>query len=223
MNQTVASSHSPITWVNRLTLAALLAIPVGVWLIGLGEPLAYLSHRVPTGQILYLFSKLFALYALAFMTAQVLIGVGGRDSRYFHLHPLTGALSAVFVLLHLSTFLIAATLRSKHSALETLIPVFDKGFFKLSVSIGVIAAYLLIAVVISGLLLARKWSGIRYIHYFAYAVVALGFIHSFFIGTETRQPVIIGYYAMLLAAVLMAIIRRFASSSNLKSLASSRS
>lgn len=210
MTVAIARPTSPIRWPLRAIVAILLTVPAIVWLINLGEPLAYLSHRVPTGQILYIFSKLFALYALAFMTTQVFLGIQGRRSDLFRFHPTVGALTAIFVLLHLAAYIIAATLRSKHSALDVLIPTFNKGFLKLSVSLGVIAVYLLIAVMISGFLLLKRKRAFRFLHWLAYAVVMLGFLHSFFIGSETRQPVVAGYYAILLAAVFAALLKKIA-------------
>lgn len=209
MNTSLVTPQPSFTWSHRAVLGLLLTIPAAVWLISIGDPFAYLSHRVPPGQILYLLSKLCALYALAFMTSQVFLGIQGQTSPLFRFHPIVGMATATFVLLHLSIFIVAASLRSKHSTIETLIPVFDQGFYKSSISLGVIAAYLLIAVMISGFMrYRRKRFGLM--HYLAYAVVILGFVHSFFIGSETRQPVVIGYYAILLAAVVVAIIQRIA-------------
>lgn len=194
---------------NELAVVALsCVIPAVVWLISVGDIVAYFTHSLPKGQLLYVFSKLCALYAYFFMTLQIIIGVQGNKSPYFKYHPRLGVLTILTVLAHVALFVIAASLRSGHAVLDNLLPIFSQGFYKSAISIGVVSAYGLILVLLATTL-RRKWRGaFKWLHRLAFGVGALGWLHSFLIGTETRIPIIMAFYAALLGFAVYGLLRK---------------
>jgi DMSO/TMAO reductase YedYZ heme-binding membrane subunit len=181
-----------------------LAVPAIVWMIAVGDLWAYFSHNVPRGQILYLFSKLLGIYALYIMAAQIIVGIQGRQSALFRYHRRLGLITAVVVFGHLGLFVTAASLRTGHAAWDNLIPAFDQGFFKSAVSYGIVAAYIMLIVVCSGLALRKLPALLRQLHRLAYVVVGLGWLHSFSIGTETRSLTLLSYYGCLAVLIVAA-------------------
>ena len=195
-------------WSELAIIALLCIVPGVVWAISVGDVVAYFTHQLPAGQLLYIFSKLCALYAYFFMTLQIIIGVQGRKSNYFRYHPWLGALTTFSVFAHVLLFISGASLRSGHVVLDNLIPIFSKGFYKGAISIGVISAYGLILVLLATTL-RRRWRGaFIWMHRLAFVVGILGWLHSFLIGTETRIPVVIIFYALLLASALYFLLKR---------------
>lgn len=183
---------------------ALLAIPAFVWAVTVGDLWSYFSHNVPKGQILYLFSKLCGIYALYLMAAQVIVGIQGRQSSLFHYHRRLGITTACMVISHLGLFIVAASLRTGHVTWDNFVPAFNQGFYKGAVSYGIVGAYLMTAVICSGLAFRRMGVISHYVHRLAYGVIGLGWLHSFLIGTETRSAVLLSYYSSLMAIIVAA-------------------
>lgn len=201
---TTTATSPRIAAVNpKFIFFVLLSIPAIVWAISVGDLQSYFSHHVPPGQILYLLSKLVGLYALYFMAAQVMIGIQGRKSQYFRYHRTVGILTAITVATHLGLFVTAASLRTGHAAWDNLVPAFDQGFYKGSVSYGIVAAYVMILIVASGLLMKYIPKLLRFLHLAAYLVIALGWLHSFCIGTETRSSIVMAFYGLLAATIVV--------------------
>lgn len=196
---------------NDFVLVALLClIPGIVWLISVGDLIAYFTHHLPKGQLLYLFSKLCGLYAYFFITLQIIFGTQGARSPYFKFHPRLGVLTTLTVTAHVALFVIAASLRSGQPALDNFVPDFSKGFYKSAVSLGIVAAYGLILVLLA-ITLRKKYPFVfKLFHRIAFAVGTLGWLHSFLIGTETRVPVIMAFYALLLIYALYFLLKRYA-------------
>jgi len=193
---------------RRWIFALLSAVPAVVWLVSVGDIGMYFTHHLPAGQLLYLFSKLFGLYAYFVMTVQIILGIQGSGSPYFKFHPRIGMLTTLAVVTHAALFIIAASLRSGHPAFDNLVPVFDQGFYKRSVSLGVIGAYCLVLVIAAAIFMQRFRKLFIVIHRFAFVVAGLGWLHSFAIGTETRIPVVMTFYGCLLAWAVYHLIHK---------------
>ena len=198
----------PISLDSIYVVAILASLPGIVWLVNVGDIGAYFTHHVPRGQLLYLFSKLFGLYAYFLMALQVVVGMQGRASRYFVHHPKIGLLITISVVTHLSLFVIAASLRAGYPALDNFILAFNQGYYKSAVSLGVIAAYGMVPVIIAGVWLRKHIRLFRFLHRLAYLVTGLGWLHSFSIGTETRSPIVLMFYSCLLVWVGYYFMRR---------------
>lgn len=176
-----------------VTCAAALIIPVVVWLVSVGDPFKYMHSRVPPGQALYVSSKLCGLLALALFWFQCMTALARfapilRD--FLHLgrvqHALLGAGTFALASAHVFLFVGASSMRTGHSDWAVLIPTFDRGYFAVYVSLGVIAFWLLLAVVIAGVfrrLGNLKW---EWVHRSFVIVFALAVLHGIAIGSETR-------------------------------------
>jgi predicted ferric reductase len=192
---------------EKFLILGLSFIPLLVWLISAGNILEYFLLTVPAGQILYLFSKLAALYAYYFMALQLIIGFQGRKSRHFRYHPTLGVLTSLLVTTHMCLFIAGASLRSHDFSLEILSPTFTSGYYKIAISYGVIAAYLLLLIITAGFL-QKKIILFKSIHRLAPIVVLLGWVHSFSIGTETRSIPTMAFYLMFFCFALYAFIKK---------------
>jgi predicted ferric reductase len=194
---------------NVILIAILSTIPLIVWSLSVGNLIDFFVLKYPPGQFIYLFSKLLGLYAFYFMTLQLILGLQGRKSQYFSYHPFVGAATAVAVIAHFTTFIWAASLRTNHLVIDTLIPTFSHGFYKSAISYGALAGYILALVIVAGIL-QRKWRLFKMLHKLAWVVVILGWVHSFAIGTETRSTIIMVFYISLLGLALLFFVLRHA-------------
>lgn len=192
-----------------LIMCLALVIPVAQWLISVSDPVL-LQSQLPPGQWLYLFSKLLAQYAFLLLTIQLGLGLSlaNRSNQLstsnVNFHRYIG-LSVLFaVLSHACLFIGGVWLRSGHFPLAVITLQFDHGYYNSFVSIGVIAACLLICVTILGAARKRIPKLFRYLHRLAWLVWGLGFWHSMAIGTEINSRVVWSWFYSL-AAVLVAI------------------
>jgi len=199
--------------VRRVTVVVLwlvLAIPAVQWLVSLSDPILWES-QLPPGQWLYLLSKLVAQYAFLLLTIQLGLGLSlvskriqtSSDHIIFHRNI---GLSVLFaVLSHACLFIGGVWLRSGHFPLAVIMIQFDQGYYNTFVSVGVIAACLLICVTILGVARKRIPRLFGYLHRVAWLVWGLGFWHSLAIGTETNSTVVWSWIYYLAALVITAL------------------
>jgi predicted ferric reductase len=193
---------------EKIAFLGISLIPLLAWMLSVGDIFAYFFMKVPAGQILYIFSKLAGLYAYYFMALQLVVGFEGRQSRYFSFHPGIGILTSAMILIHLCLFIAGSSLRTKHFAIEILWPTFSSGYYKASIGYGVVAAYCLLLIIIAGFL-QKKYRFFRLIHRFAPAVVLLGWVHSFSIGTETRSLPTMTFYISFFCLAFYAFVKKY--------------
>ena len=193
--------------VSVVLIWLVLAIPVVQWLISLSDPIL-LESQLPPGQWLYLLSKLVAQYAFLLLTIQLGLGLSLVSNRtqtssdYIVLHRNIG-LSVLFaVLSHACLFIGGVWLRSGHFPLAVITIQFDQGYYNTFVSVGVIAACLLICVTILGVARKRIPRLFRYLHRMAWLVWGLGFWHSIAIGSETNSTAVWSWLYYLAAFVI---------------------
>jgi predicted ferric reductase len=196
-----------------IVCAVTLLIPIVVWLIATHGPIPYFTHHVPPGQRLYILSKLCALLALTsfwFQSMTALARFSPVLSGFFSLsrsqHILLGVTTFVMVLAHVALFVSASSLRTGHLALPLLLPKFDQGFYTAFVSVGALALWLLILVVIAGVLRARRHAWARWVHRISFVVFGLGFLHGIAIGSETRFGLMKYAYAFIGLSLATALV-----------------
>lgn len=204
--------------------ALTLAMPFASWLIATGNPFAYLSHAAPAGQALYVMSKLFGLVTIVLLWLQAMSALakntpalqGFLRIRGAH-HALLGLAVLASASLHAALFIGASTLRTHHVALDLLVPTFSHGFYRTFVSVGAIAFWLLLIVVLAGWRRFAGYARWRWVHRLAFAVFGLGFLHGIVVGSETRFGLMKYVYAFVglsVAAALLSLlwvgVRRFA-------------
>jgi DMSO/TMAO reductase YedYZ heme-binding membrane subunit len=167
-----------------------LSLPMLLWLNHTGNPLDYLKYNAPAGQLPYLLSKLFGLYAFSFLLLQIVLMVM-KKSGHLHvwninLHRNLGLTIFSLILLHAGLFITAKSSRGGNFAYETLIPIFTGGYYKLAVSLGIVSLFLASITVASGMFLkySVKKSRSKTTHKFALVLVPLTLIHFLWIGSD---------------------------------------
>lgn len=191
-------------WFVPLVCVVTLIIPVSVWLLSTGSPVAYLTHYVPPGQTVFALSKLcallgFALFWLQSMTALARFAPALRG--FMHLeraqHIWLGATTFILIAAHLSLFITASTLRTGHLALALLVPRFDQGFYNTHIAFGAAAFWLLLLAIVAGGMRTRGMFQVRWLHRLVFVVFALGLLHGTAIGSETRFGLMRYVYAFI--------------------------
>ena len=196
-----------------LVCVVTLLIPVAVWLISTHGPIPYFTHYVPPGQRFYIVSKLCALLALTLFWFQCMTALARFSPAlrgFFSLprsqHVLLGITAFVMTLAHVGMFITASTLRTGHLALPLLVPKFDQGFYTAFVSVGAIAVWLLLMVVIAGAMRVRGHTWARWAHRISFMVFGLGFLHGIAIGSETRFGLMKYVYTFIGLSLATALI-----------------
>lgn len=173
--------------------ASVVAAPLVVWLISIGNPFDYFAYRLPPGQAAYVASKLGGLVAFSLLWLQCLLALARTAPvlRSFPastrvVHKWLGMAMAAVALAHFLLFFVAVWLRNGAPAWGLLIPRFDHGYFDLYVSLGLIALVLLACGMLAGWQLMRGRKAWRLLHYVWPVVFGLVFLHAFAIGSESR-------------------------------------
>lgn len=176
-----------------IALILLLCLPVVAWGLSVRDPSAYFTYVLPPGQRLFVFGKLAALLAITLYWMQAVLALANRIP-WAHGRPLIGAnghrrlglATFAMVSLHVGLFVTAAVLRAGPSGWAFLLPNFTHGYYAAMVSVGLIAFWLLILGVFAGWRVTRGATVWRKVHALWPVVFALGFIHAFAIGSESR-------------------------------------
>lgn len=185
------------TLVDALVAVALL-LPGLVFLTNTGDVAYYLRRPSPAGQIPYVISRLFALYALTLIWLQILLGALRREierglgvQRLVRLHTRLGVVTLALMGGHVALFQLGATLRSGQFPTPNLAPDYFGPFYPSHIALGATALYLALLGGLAAGLRGKPWlRGVwRKVHALNYAVFALGAWHGLAIGSETRlQP-----------------------------------
>lgn len=200
-----------------------LVLPTLLWLTAVGDPRLYLDPSIPTGQLPYIASKLAGLLAVGLFTLQLLLMVV-RNTRSrpgmvrwsSRAHFWLGFTVLGMITIHIGLFVLAASLRSGHFAVQLLLPRFQNGFYDAMVSVGAIAFYSIVLLVVIGVISRRKslrGSGRKRLHRILVLVsVPLIIAHSFAIGSETNSITWLVFYGVLcsgsLAGLVLALRRK---------------
>jgi DMSO/TMAO reductase YedYZ heme-binding membrane subunit len=182
------------TRIVRMVLALVCFAPLIVWLASVQHPLSYVRFGgMPPGQQLYLVAKLAGLLAFCLFWTQCVLALArhapmlpGFPASDLRLHRRLGFTTAGLILVHVGCFLVATSMRTGHPAWDLLLPVFDQGFYKFSIGLGVVAFWLVCVTVFAGWRTSRGGRRWKAIHLLWPAVFGLAFWHAFTIGTESR-------------------------------------
>lgn len=189
-----------------------LFIPVLVWLVSTGAPQAYLTHRVPPGQSLFVASKLCALLALTLFWLQCMTALARFSPALQGLMRLTrmqhivlGSAAVGMIAAHVALFMAASGMRTGHAAFNLLIPHFDLGYYSVHVGYGAMALWLLVLAVIAGALRMSGRARWRWLHRAVFVVFVLAMVHGVSIGTETRFGLMKYVYAFIALSMTAAV------------------
>lgn len=197
-----------------LVLLSISAVTLG-WLFSVGNPMVYLTHSVSPGQFLYILSKLAGLLALVLICVQVilmlikagqsLIAVPGISSKR---HMQLGLTTFALCLLHIVLIFSAIWLRQGKAPWGLFLPDFAAGYYKLHLSLGVVAFYLLCAGIVAGWKLRSKKPAWKAIHMMWPLAVGLAYWHSLSIGSESRTGIVLVTLWFLAAGICAALLVR---------------
>jgi predicted ferric reductase len=199
----------------QVVLVTVLSLPAITWISTTGDLANYWRYDVPAGQVMYVLSKLTALYAIVIFWLQLMYGLLGSVGRQRlgiergHLfHVRLGLAVIVLIVAHVCLFVLGATLRARVFASQYLTPSFSSGYYRTVITIG-LAALVLVAI---GAVCAAARRRIRRIwrvgHWAVFVAFGLGFIHSLLIGSESRITPMLAFYAVSGAATTAALARR---------------
>lgn len=201
------------SWMRGMLVVLMLVMPVFVWFLSIGtDPFDSLSYEALPGQRLYLFSKLLGLIAIALIWLQVMIMLLRHQQwlkklyvRNYHrgLGYGIGAAS----LLHATFFYIAVWIRKDEIPWDLLVPVFGDGYYKSMMSVGVVSLVLMGVGIYHGRKAMGNYRPIQ-AHRVVFVLLALVFVHSLAIGTESRMPLQLELYLLWIGALIMAVVAR---------------
>lgn len=208
-------SRRPIVpFLGRVVWIIILTLP-WAWWYSTTEVVGYAVYGAPSGQLWYVFSKLFGLYAAVLLWLQVLCGLLKPTPYAAWLplwarsrHAILGGLTALIIASHIGSFVTAVSLRKNTVEWPLLLPNFSD-FYHASITVGLTAFFLLL-VAITAALLRRRMSHVwRWVHRLMLGVVALGLLHGFLIGTETRDGFYTAFYGALVLSCAAALLARW--------------
>lgn len=196
-------------------LTLIFLIPGWVFLKTEGDLSVYFLYPVPIGQFLYLLCKLCGLYAIVCFGLQLLQGLlascgysmfGTAISSASHRR--LGLWVIILMILHSGLFVTAVSLRNGHFAYQFLLPNFFESYYPAMVSLGFIAACLLLLTVLSAIL-GKSGKG-RWLwgHRLAWPAFFLALFHSYSIGSETRIAPMQYVFGLMLASIVAVMLYR---------------
>ena len=203
----------------RLVLALVCCAPLIVWMASVQHPLSYVRFGgMPPGQQLYLIAKLAGLLAFCLFWTQCVLAparhapvIPGFPSSGLRLHRRLGFATAGLILVHVGCFLVATSMRTGHPAWDLLVPVFDQGFYKFNIGLGVVAFWVSCMTVFAGWRMSRGARCWKAVHLLWPAVFGLAFWHAFTIGTESRfgamRYLVLALVASLIVVALARVFR----------------
>lgn len=182
-------------------------LPLVLWYRHSGALTPYLSGHYPAGQLPYVLSKLFGLYALVFIHIQIiwvllnhLRGLMGRRA-----HSVLGFAIACLALSHYVLFILATSLRQGQFA-SGLLWLSFRDFYHTYLSIGLLCLIALAVVVVAGLKRAEKQTNIgKWCHRLYGGMIVGVYLHSMSVGSEMRSEYA-GYYFACLGAIILGLM-----------------
>jgi predicted ferric reductase len=203
-------------WLRGLVFLVLLW-PLASWLFSLGNPVAYLKSNMPPGQVIYQVSKLFGLYAIVLLWAQVMCGLIMGDQfrlRMFSwltvmIHRRLGIATLLVSSAHFLFFLAAASVRKHGVAYQLLLPDIKGGFYSMIISLGWFALVGMYIVAIAGWMRMKGASRWKWPHRISLAVFVLAVTHSQLIGSEAQLGTWGCIYLLFGGSLFIMLARRF--------------
>jgi len=204
--------------VNSLVVVslAMVVVPALMWLQSTGDITIYFEYETPPGQVYYVLSKLTGMYAIFLLWLQVILALYRRTPVgeklpfwSIKIHRNLGVIAFSALILHAGLFVIAVSIRKAHFAYGLLLPNFSHGFYNVAVSLGVLAMYGLIIVVIAGYFRRRGVQKAKWFHRVSIITLILTLIHCLLIGTETRYYLMIAVYAFMIGTLTAALYSNY--------------
>ncbi len=192
---------------GRMIWIAILTLP-WAWWYSATNITAYWQYGAPQGQVWYVLSKLLGLYAALLLWLQALCGL--LKPTWFGAwlplwartrHGILGGFTMLVVAGHVGSFVTAVSLRKNRFEWPLLLPNVSD-FYHASITVGLTAFFLLLLAVTAALLRNKLRNVWCWFHRIVLGVVALGLLHGFLIGTETRD----GFYTLFYSALALSFV-----------------
>lgn len=197
---------------GRILLLTLLLAPLMAWVTSTGFFTVYNPEAAPPGQAFYLFSKLFALYAMFALWYQLITTLVKRlqlssfvplfPRWSYDSHRIIGSITLGLSLAHFFLFFVAVTIRKQQIAFDLFIPILDHGYYRTGVSIGLMALAGLTIVPLAAHFRNCWPTQWRWLHRMAYGAFIAGAIHGLMIGSESRTGAFWGVYLFYFGSVV---------------------
>jgi len=201
----LSSAHLGV-W-GQLFWLVVFVLPLCLWHIT-SDVYGYFRYGAPTGQIWYVFSKLFGLYGALLIWYQAFSTLlkntcysSTFPSWTLLRHRYLGGLTLLVITCHIAFFVTAVSLREETFAWNLLLPDF-RDFYHTAITIGLIGFAMALMAVFVATLRGRFPNIWKVLHRAMLAVVTLGLVHGFLIGTETRYGLFEIFYCSLMVTFL---------------------
>ena len=206
-------------WAMQTLIIVILSLPGITWISTTGDIATYWRDDVPPGQVIYILSKLTALYAFTVFWMQLMYGLLGADwrrrmgiERGHAFHVRLGAVVIALIVVHIGLFVLGASIRTHMFASQYLTPSFSAGYYRAVITLGIVAAALVGAAVVFAIvrrLMPRAW---RFGHWAVTLAFVLAFVHSLLIGSESRIEPMTSFYVAAGTVALAVLLGRLWSS-----------
>lgn len=204
-------------------MLAMVVVPALIWLQSTGDISIYFEYETPPGQIYYVLSKLTGMYAVFLLWLQVVLALAKKTKmgeklpfQGINFHRNLGMLSFSTLVLHIALFVTAVSIRKAYFAYELLLPNISHGFYAFAMTLGVLAFYGVILVVIAGYIRKRGIQGAKWFHRVSVVALYLTLIHCLLIGTETRYLIMIAIYVFMICTLTVTLYLYFISTKMIK-------
>jgi len=176
-------------------------LPILAWTENTGGIYRLFDIHQPPGQSWYVISRLFGLLALTACCWQFFIGLSrkyptplfSKAKTLRKTHASLGLISFILFWSHALCFTTAVSIRKELVAYQFLLPNVSDHYHSI-ISIGWLALMLVsiaVAARIFGLRHQDKW------HKLVYAVFPIALLHSYLVGSDTRDTAMILFYVVL--------------------------
>ncbi len=203
---------------NIIFWVILIVIPFVSWADLKGNLIDYFIYIIPEGQLLYVVSKLLGLYSIAFLWLHISYALL-RKSVFNNFivpwsikqHHNTAAFAIVLMIVHIVLFFIAVSLRNQAIAVDLLLPSFTNGYYKSLLSFGVIAFWLILCVVITGIFLSfvNQYRSVNiWLHRLSLVSFILIYFHGLGVGSETKSGVLYWFYLFMGGSLIIFLLYR---------------
>jgi len=213
MDASTRRSNSKIFYWGILFLFCLVPFMTLYASIGGADEIA--RAGAPDGQLIYLFSKLFGLCAFVLLFWQLITAMLSKFARQqieyvagSTVHIYFGAVLLMMAMFHVGFFVSAVSIRSGHLALHLLLPDITSGYYATALSFGVIALYLVIIAVCSGIVRKRFPAFSKVGHALIYITIPLILLHAFMVGSEVQSILFLPLFMILAISAVLAAVSR---------------
>lgn len=186
-----------------------------IWLEHTESVSAIFDTSFPAGQRFYLASKFLALLALVSLVLQVVFMLASRyvRSKIVKLsivgHAVLGVLTFALIAGHSLSFIVAASLRGGSPAYALLLPNFQTGLYNAAVSLGLVAFYFSILLLLVGYFASiKKMKYARFHRILIWPIFLCVLVHSFAIGSESKTVPMLVFYALALFLIGWLLYRK---------------